>query len=286
MARNFVAVDSPSFPAALAQLGRAPLGLWIDGALPDARGVAVVGTRAASPAGLAAARAVAGLLAARGIVVWSGGARGIDQAAHGAALDAGGVTVVCAPSGLSSPYPPGCDALWARAAERGAVLSLVPPDEKPRQHRFHARNAVLAAMTSATVLIEAPLDSGARSTTAHARRLRRPVLALAQPFGGPFAATAREEARLGATLVHDLAHLADALALCADPRGGREPARQLPLLSEPAARVLGALTSTPAHADALAARTGLSASALAVAALELVVSGAAIDEPGRGLRVS
>lgn len=246
----------------------------------------MVGTRRASPSGLEWATRAAAALAERGVAVWSGGAIGVDQAAHRGALDAGGVTVVCAPGGTERPYPGGTDELWREVERRGAIVSLVPPRDPPPRSGFFARNAVLAAMTEATVLVECPLVSGARNTTTHARRLRKPVLVLAQGFGAPHAATVREEARLGARIVHDLGHLLSALSL--DDRGRAEaPDRaEPPALSPPGAKLLAALTSTPTHPDSLCARADLSAIEVAVATLELVVAGIAVDEPGRGLRIS
>lgn len=270
--------DSPSLPAPLAESGRAPLGLWVRGALPAARGVTVVGTRRPTADGLRWARQIGRALAERGVAVWSGGAVGVDQAAHQGALDAGGVTVVCAPGGTDRPFPADAGSLWESVVAKGAVVSLVPPDEPPPRSGFFARNALMATMTDATILVECPLASGARNTTAHARRLGRPVLLLSAPFDSPFVATVRAEERLGGRVVASMAELLGALHV--------GPARVAPATSAAAARLLGVLGDVPRHADALAAASGLDAGTLAVAQLELVLEGLAVDEPGLGLRRS
>jgi len=171
--------DHPSYPSALGVLGtpdKPPPTVYLRGTLPDAPAIAVVGRRAASPESLAFTRSLIYGLADAGVSIWSGGAIGIDGAAHLAALEVGIPTVVIMGAGLDCPYPPEHVRLYERILEAGgALLSRLPNDFPPRPFNFLARNHVLAAFTRVTVVIEAGLRSGARSTAASARRLGRPL---------------------------------------------------------------------------------------------------------------
>lgn len=167
------------WPAGLADLGaEAPVALWVRGELSGAgRAVALVGARAATRYGEHVAAEFGHAMAERGLAVISGGAYGIDAAAHRGALAAEGAarTVAVLAGGVDRPYPSGNADLQERIARRGAVISEVPPGSMPSKHRFLARNRLIAAMGRATVVIEASYRSGALSTANHASRLLRPV---------------------------------------------------------------------------------------------------------------
>lgn len=172
--------EDPSYPPPLLHLPVAGLppctALYTRGAWPPRPGVAVVGTREPTPEALSFTRSLAEAITGAGWAVWSGGARGIDAAAHLAALDRGGSTVVVTPSGFRCPYPPEHEELFARVVrEGGTLLTPFPETAPPMLARFHIRNAVLAALTFATVVVQAGKKSGARSTARAARRLRRPL---------------------------------------------------------------------------------------------------------------
>jgi DNA processing protein len=153
--------------------------LYVRGFLPRAPGVAIVGTRRASEQALAFTRALVLELSPRGFCIWSGGAFGIDAAAHEAALQAGAPTVVVMGGGLERPYPPEHRGLFDRIlAAGGALVARVPDDVAPRAGGFHQRNEILAAATAATVIVQAGYKSGARSTAGAARRLGRPLFAV------------------------------------------------------------------------------------------------------------
>lgn len=153
--------------------------MFVAGELPRTFAVAIVGTRKASPEALEFAKSLAGDLARQGIAVLSGGAVGIDTAAHIGALDAGGVTVVVAPSSIDRPYPPENAPLFTRIVEQGgAVLSAYESDTPALPYRFFHRNTLLAAMSHALVVVETRFRGGARNAASAARRLGRPVLAV------------------------------------------------------------------------------------------------------------
>jgi DNA processing protein len=162
-----------------------PQALWARGPLrldeAVARAVAVVGTRSPTQYGNWVAGTLANELAGRGWTVVSGGAYGIDGAAHRGALTAGGSTVVVTAGGLESPYPGGHDTLFERVADAGLLISEWPPDCPPQRHRFLVRNRLIAALGAGTVVVEAAHRSGARSTARRARELGRAVMAVPGP---------------------------------------------------------------------------------------------------------
>jgi DNA processing protein len=173
----------PEWPSQLDDLGDArPLLLWVRGRV-DLRyaclsSVSVVGSRAASSYGLHIAGELAATLAERGFTIVSGGAYGIDGAAHRGALAASGLTVAVLASGLTYGYPQGHDQLFETIADHGAMVSECPPDRPPTRPGFLIRNRIVAALSRGTVVVEAALRSGALSTARHARELRRPLMAM------------------------------------------------------------------------------------------------------------
>ena len=162
-----------------------PLVLWAVGparldAVAD-RAAAIVGTRAATAYGEYVAADLAAGLATRDAVVVSGGAFGIDGAAHRAALAADGLTVAVLAGGVDVPYPAAHAVLLGRICEQGLVVSEYPPGERPARHRFLTRNRLVAALAGATVVVEAGARSGAANTAAWARALGRNVCAVPGP---------------------------------------------------------------------------------------------------------
>jgi DNA processing protein len=150
--------------------------LYLRGALPTARGVAIVGTRCPTAEAVAFTHALVADLAADGLSIWSGGALGIDAAAHEAALACGAPTMVLMGGGLDRPYPKAHVALFQRVVDAGGgLLAMFDDATEPQPRGFFARNRLLAAMTAATVVIQAGYKSGARNTAAAARRLGRPL---------------------------------------------------------------------------------------------------------------
>jgi DNA protecting protein DprA len=175
-AKEIFATD-PDYPAALSRLPRAPSVLSVRGQLPRQDSVAIVGTRGARLESLEAARQIAADLARVGHCILSGGAIGVDAAAHSGALEAGGQTLAILGSGLDYLYPSRNLALFGRIASQGGLISPFSPGTPPRRHQFPLRNRLIAAMARAVVVIEAPTRSGALITAEWANRLGVPVLA-------------------------------------------------------------------------------------------------------------
>lgn len=163
-----------------------PVALWIRGVLDlsgvGVRAVAIVGARAATEYGEWVARDLAARLAEHRFLIVSGGAYGIDAAAHRGALSVGGETVLVAAGGLDRPYPPGNGSLFGRIAEAGLLVSESPPGSDPRRHRFLTRNRLIAALSGGTLVVEAAERSGAMNTAGHCTNLGRPLMAIPGPI--------------------------------------------------------------------------------------------------------
>lgn len=209
----------------------APFCLWVrdaGGAEPPdwsvalERSLALVGARACTDYGARVASDLAAGLADRRFVVVSGGAYGIDAAAHRGALAAGGPTVAVMAGGVDRLYPAGNRDLLARLIdEGGAVVSEVPPGSMPSRTRFLQRNRVIAAVTSATVVVEAAWRSGSLSTASHAARLNLPVGAVPGPVTSMASAGChrlmREQGAVCVTDADEVADLAGRLGLDVAP---------------------------------------------------------------------
>jgi DNA processing protein len=177
----------PVWPAQLDDLdAHAPLCLWVRGDVSSLRrleaSVAIVGARAASRYGDHVAMELAADLAGSGIAVISGGAYGIDGAAHRAALAAGGLTVALLAGGADRAYPAGHTNLIDDIAAHGVVLSEVACGSAPTKWRFLQRNRLIAALAAATVVVEAGWRSGSLNTAGHAAELSRPLGAVPGPI--------------------------------------------------------------------------------------------------------
>jgi DNA processing protein len=185
--------------------GGPPMVLWALGperldAVTE-RAAAVVGTRAATVYGERVAGDLAAGLAEHDVAVISGGAYGIDGAAHRAALDCDGITVAVLAGGLDIPYPAGHSALLHRIGQHGLLFTEYPPGVRPARHRFLTRNRLVAGVAGAAVVVEAGLRSGAANTAAWARALGRVVAAVPGPVTSSASAGCHALLRNGAELV-------------------------------------------------------------------------------------
>ncbi|MER6467789.1 DNA-processing protein DprA [Streptomyces collinus] len=244
---RFVGPGDTEWPRQLDDLGDArPLGLWVRGRpglrMWALRSVAVVGARACTEYGTHVAGTLAAELAERGWVVVSGGAYGIDGAAHRGALAAGGATVAVLACGVDRPYPRGHTALIDRIAEQGLVVGELPPGEHPTPSRFVLRNRVIAALTRGTVVVEAACRSGSLVTARAAARLGRLTMGVPGPVTSGLSAGVHDLLRGEAVLVTDAAEVVEVVG----DMGELAPPRRGPVLPrdllEPAARaVLAAL---------------------------------------------
>jgi DNA processing protein len=183
--------------------GGPPMVLWAQGPvrLDAQRAAAVVGTRASTAYGEQVAADLAAGLVERDVAVVSGGAYGIDGAAHRAALAGDGITVAVLAGGLDIPYPAGHSALLHRIGQHGLLFTEYPPGVRPARYRFLTRNRLVAAVAGAAVVVEAGLRSGAANTAAWARALGRVVAAVPGPVTSSASAGCHALLRNGAELV-------------------------------------------------------------------------------------
>lgn len=194
--------------------GGVPVGLWLRGpghlAELTARSVAVVGSRASTNYGSGVAADLAADLAQQGVTVVSGGAFGIDAAAHRGALAVHGPTVCVLANGVDVPYPAGNAALLGWIGKDHLLISELPPGATPTRVRFLARNRVIAALSQGTVVIEAALRSGARNTASWALGCNRHLMAVPGPVHSAMSAAPHVMIRDGlATLVTGAADVLD-----------------------------------------------------------------------------
>ncbi|MBO4206326.1 DNA processing protein DprA [Micromonospora echinofusca] len=243
-----------------------PLVFWVRGQWPLAeildRSVSVVGARAATGYGTHVATGLGYGLAEREWTVVSGGAFGIDAAAHRGALNAGGVTVAVLACGVDRPYPMGNTALFDRIAETGLLVSEWPPGAEPLRPRFLIRNRVIAAATAGSVLVEASARSGATQTLHRALAVRRPAMVVPGPVTSAMSVGAHELLREfpAARLVTGVPQVLEEVGrIGADLAPAvRGPERPHDHLDDEAAAVLEVVPRRRlAGPDALAARAGV-----------------------------
>jgi DNA processing protein len=265
------------YPDALEALDDPPPILWVLGELPDfpavPRAVGMVGTRAASPHALQLTRQIAGDLARADVVVVSGLARGVDTAAHTAAVDAAGRTVGVLGSGVNHIYPSENVPL----ARRMTVISEYPLGTPPAQHHFPTRNRLIAALSAGTLVVEGELKSGSMITATHALECGRTVFSVPGRAGDPRAAGPHRLLREGAVLTESAQDILDELGW------GTVAARPPLELPPEQGRVHAALT-VPMTLDDLQGTTGLALASLQTALLMLQLQGLAEELGGRWAR--
>jgi DNA processing protein len=227
--------------------------------------VAIVGARACSGYGTHVARTFARELAAAGVVVVSGLARGIDAEAHRGALEAGGVTVAVLGCGIDRDYPAAHAQLAGRIAETGLLVSEYEPGVEPAPWRFPARNRIIAGLCLATVVVEARERSGALISADFALEEGREVFAVPGEITSALSAGTNALLRLGATPATRAADLLEALGLDATA-----PAVQA---TGAAAELLALLADGAASSDELVRRTSLTSATVAAALTELELEG-------------
>ncbi len=307
---RIVTLLDADYPAQLARIALPPPVLIVRGQLPPGPLVAIVGSRLGDIYGLDAAGRFARYLAAAGVGIVSGLARGIDAAAHrGALAVAAGRTVAVLGCGMGVDYPRGHGSLAASIANRGALVSEFPSGASPRRWHFPVRNRTIAALAAATLVVQATPRSGSLATARHARRLGQPVFALPGPVFEPLSWGPHALLRDGALLAGHPQDILDVLpeaildapsAYFPDgvPSGeagdGEAAGRAAPsALSEPwapsamAEALLAVLrpraASTP---DQLAARAGAAPDAVLSTLLELEVAGRVERLPGMAYRLA
>ena len=294
---RFVIPSDSQWPARVGDLawsepvngdGGEPWGLWVSGkgdfARACARSVAIVGARASTAYGEHVAAELGAGLAERGYTVISGGAYGIDAAAHRGAMSSG-TTIAVMAGGLAQFYPPGNSQLISRVRESGFVVSEAPPDRVPSRGRFLIRNRLIAALSQATVIVEGAVRSGAQNTVSWALSMSRPVLAIPGPITSAMSVTPHRLVRNGeATLATSVEEIASAL----EPLNPQQEVlpwdkKESENLTDQEQRIVNALPHSRGRSiDDLCVGLGLSAMAVLAGLTRLVQMGLA-EEYREGL---
>lgn len=265
------------FPGTLGSIHDPPPGLFLRGAgeveILVGPTVGIVGARACSGYGSHVARSLARELAAAGVVVVSGLARGVDGEAHRGALDGGGVTVGVLGCGVDRDYPAAHRDLARRMCERGLVVSEYAPGVEPAPWRFPARNRIIAGLAHAVVVVEARERSGALITADLALEEGREVFAVPGEITSALSHGTNALLKLGASPLTTAADVLDALGI--ERSGGLDPE-----LSPDEEVVLDALRSSGAGVDELVRRTGFEPARLAAALTGLELAGLVTEGDG------
>jgi DNA processing protein len=301
---RLVAPGDEEYPRGLADLVDPPAWLFVRGSARldrlAERAAAIVGARNCSPYGREMAEELGAGLAAAGVTVVSGAARGVDVAAHRGALRVSGPTVAVLGSGIDVPYPAAHRHLLDEIADAGAVISEYPPGMPARPRRFPARNRLVAALASVVVVVEGAAGSGSLITAEFAQDLDRDLGGVPGPVTSELSTAPHALIRDGAGLVRNADDVLDALGMLRADVGGsasaqwrtrdsqRDGGPELPeaeasveALTETEGLVVAALTGAPQVVDQVAAGASLDAPTTLRALMALELRGAVLEEGGR-----
>jgi len=276
-----IPLGDTAYPANLREIHAPPARLYVRGTLAedDALAVAIVGSRAATPYGVAVAERLAADLAARGVTVVSGLARGIDSAAHRGALRAGGRTIAVLGSGVDVIYPPENRRLAGDIEASGALVSQFEPGTPPLAGYFPARNRVIAGLSLAVLVVEAAEKSGSLITAGLAAEMGREVLAVPGPLTSPQSVGAHRLIQDGAALIQGWEDVVGQLplfwrdrvrALPPEPSQAGEPARDDDPETEALLTILG---EEPLGIDSIIERSGIAVGRASALLVTLEVEG-------------
>lgn len=261
---HLVTLDDAHYPPLLREIADPPLALFVRGdpaalALPQ---LAIVGSRNPTEGGRRTARAFAAELGAAGLAITSGLALGVDAAAHEGALDADGITLAVAGTGLDRIYPARHRTLADRIAERGALVSELPLGAAPLPAHFPRRNRIVSGLSAGTLVVEASLKSGSLITARLAAEQGREVFAIPGSIHNPLARGCHRLIRQGAKLVETAGDVLEELGPLLGIAGTGTPPATVGQRATPAPagqRLLGLMGFDPVSPDELADRSGLAA---------------------------
>jgi DNA processing protein len=288
---KIVPFTDPIYPARLRLIADPPPVLYVRGEIrdQDERAVAVVGSRSASDYGRRVARDLCRGLASLGFTVVSGMARGIDGAAHEAALNGGGRTLAVLGSGVDRAYPPEHDKLYQRISESGAVISEFALGTGPVAFNFPVRNRLISGLSLGVVVVEATEKSGSLITASLALEQGREVFAVPGEAGASRSRGTHQLIRQGARLVETVNDIVEEIApqLCAPKQNAESaPRRALPEhLGDEFQKVFALFQEQSLQIDEVIERSGCSPSRISEILLELELLGYIKQLPGKKYRV-
>ncbi len=283
----------PDYPARLKTIHDPPPLLSMSGTLSetDRHAVAIVGTRHATQAGRLITEQLSRGLAAAGLTVVSGLARGIDGTSHRSALEAGGRTIAVLGCGIDRTYPPEHQSLRTKIEERGAVLSELPLGAYPHAYHFPKRNRIISGLSLGVVVVEAALQSGSLITARLAAEQGREVFAVPGSVQAEQSRGTNGLIKQGAKLVERVDDILEELLAQMEPSFAaqvrdrraaltRPVQSSVPALEQDEAALYAALSAEPVHIDELIAKTGLPAASVSGLLLSLELKGAIRQLPG------
>ncbi len=276
---SVITLLDPDYPPILKEIVDPPLALHVRGdrSLLARNAIAIVGSRRASPYAVNAAKHLAASLASEAtLVVVSGLARGVDTAAHEAALDAHGTTIAVLGTGIDVVYPKSNRALFRRIENEGLIVSEFPPGTPPLAQNFPIRNRIISGLSLGTVIVEATGRSGSLITARTAAEQGREVFAVPGSIFSKGTEGTHRLIQYGAKLVHDANDVIEEIEGL-----GRLAKKPAPVPPEPLRDVLDAFSRDDAvHVDAAAAKLGRPVPALAESLLQLELGGWVRSLPG------
>lgn len=280
--------DDEAYPPLLREIYDPPIVLYVKGRLrpEDRNAVALVGSRQTTHYGIEVARRLGYQLAYLGVTVVSGGARGIDTAAHQGALNAKGRTICVLGTGINLVFPPENGELFERIADRGAVMTQFPFNRPADKQSFPIRNRIVAGMTLGTVVVEANLASGALITAKFAADYNRQVFAIPGRIDSPRSKGCHDLIKKGAKLCEGPEDILEEFEYLFPPNNRPSSPAETGLLpalalAEPEARVFDLLGREELSIDDVIRRSGLPASTVSVALLGLEMKKLVLQLPGK-----
>lgn len=279
--------DDAEYPSNLREIYDPPIVLYVKGRLQpqDNHGIALVGSRQTTSYGLETARRLGYQLGYLGVTMVSGGARGIDTAAHQGTLQAKGRTVCVLGTGLNLVFPPENAELFERIAERGAVLTQFPFNRPADKQSFPIRNRIVAGMTLGTVVVEANLASGALITAKFATDYGRQVFAVPGRVDSPRSKGCHDLIKKGAKLCEGPEDILSEFEYLFPPVNRRPSPAETGttpelFLPENEQKVIAALIEPERSVDEIIRTSGLAASTVSVALLSLEMKRLVLRQPG------
>ncbi|MBI4685152.1 MAG: DNA-protecting protein DprA [Nitrospirae bacterium] len=277
-----VTLRSDDYPEAFREIEDTPLILYVKGNIErdDRYAVAVVGSRKLTPYGQFVAEKLSSELSSIGMTIVSGMARGIDTAAHKAAINSGGRSIAVLGSGIDVPYPPENKILMDKIANSGYVMSEFPPGTQPERENFPRRNRLISALSLGVLVVEATADSGSLITANYAMEQGKEVFAVPGNINSKNSEGTNTLIKNGAKLVQTMEDIIEELALVL--RGFiKSKVKSKIVLSDEEKRVCDIMTPEPKHIDMLSRESGMPASKLLGILLHLELKGVVKQVEGK-----
>ncbi len=276
-------MNDPAYPELLKKISDPPVYIYVKGILKpeDYNALAIVGTRQPTHYGRTITHRLSYDLAATGLTIVSGLARGIDTQAHRGALSAKGRTIAVLGCGIDVAYPPENKDLMDEIAHNGAVITEYPFGTNPESGRFPARNRIISGLARGTVVVEAAEDSGSLITANNAIEQGRKLFAVPGNIGHAASRGSNNLIKKGAILVEDAADVLDVLGLRRSDQQSIAQRPPLPRLTQDEEDVFGHITNEPKHIDSILTEVGSTAGKLGGILINLELQKLVKQLPGK-----